>query len=147
WMDGLVETACEDPASTAAAGPLSNYAAGAQHIAVDYTDLSGLARFSDNHRQHSDAGSRAGDRLRSFCMLMNRTAIEKVGLLDERFGIGLFDDDDWCARARRAGLRLLIAPQVFVHHFGGRTFKTLGIDLPAQLERSRQLFREKWGPA
>src|SRR5262245_45175135 len=63
WMDGLVETACEDPASTAAAGPLSNYAAGAQHIAVDYTDLSGLARFSDNHRQHSDAGSRAVDRL------------------------------------------------------------------------------------
>src|SRR5262249_59769660 len=48
-------------------------------------------------------------------------------------------------RARQAGLRLRIAPDVFIHHEGGRTFRSLGLDAPALLEQGFQKFREKWG--
>ncbi len=51
-----------------------------------------------------------------------------IGGLDERFGIGLCDDDDLAERARRAGFELAVARDLFVHHFGSRTFVGNGID-------------------
>ena len=38
-------------------------------------------------------------------------------------GLGFFDDDDLCVRARQAGFQLLVALNVFVHHFGSRMFR------------------------
>nr|WP_212775248.1 hypothetical protein [Polycladomyces abyssicola] len=34
---------------------------------------------------------------------------ERIGLLDERFGVGTYEDDDYCYRARLAGYRCVIA--------------------------------------
>jgi tetratricopeptide (TPR) repeat protein len=71
---------------------------------------------------------------------------ERIGGLDERFGLGFFDDDDLCVRALRAGFRLLVAQDVFVHHFGSRTFTALGVDCDRQLRDNFEQFRAKWGP-
>jgi hypothetical protein len=71
---------------------------------------------------------------------------EKVGGFDERFGLGFFDDDDLCVRALQAGFRLLVAQDVFVHHFGSRTFTALGIDCDQQLRSNFEQFHAKWGP-
>ena len=38
-----------------------------------------------------------------FCLLIRRTVIDRIGVLDERFGIGCFEDDDYCLRAIQAG--------------------------------------------
>ena len=64
--------------------------------------------------------------------------------MDERFGIGNFEDDDYCRRARDAGWQLVVAQDSFIHHFGHRTFDGARIDLNALLDRNRQLFDEKW---
>ena len=67
--------------------------------------------------------------LSGFCLLMKRAVYEAIGGLDERFGIGFFDDDDDLAiRARLAGFELGVAQDLFVHHFGSRTFQGNGID-------------------
>jgi len=46
-----------------------------------------------------------------------RAALEAVGLLDERF-FAYHEEVDWCARARRAGWRVVYAPRAVVHHTG-----------------------------
>ncbi len=81
-----------------------------------------------------------------FCLLVRRAVLEQIGGFDERYGLGFFDDDDLCVRARAAGFRLLVALDVFVHHFGSRTFAGLGIDCRQQLHDNFQRSREKWGP-
>ena len=43
------------------------------------------------------------DRLVGFCLLFRRTLMDQIGLLDERFGIGCYEDDDFCRRALDAG--------------------------------------------
>ena len=62
-------------------------------------------------------------KLSGFCLLMKRVVYDMIGGLDERFGIGFFDDDDLAERARRAGFLLAVANDLFVHHFGSRTFQ------------------------
>jgi GT2 family glycosyltransferase len=59
---------------------------------------------------------------------MKRAVYQKIGGLDERFGLGFFDDDDLAERARRAGFDLAAAEDLFVQHFGSRTFQGNGVD-------------------
>ena len=76
---------------------------------------------------------------------MKRAVYEAVGGLDEQFGLGLFDDDDLAERARRAGFELAVAHDLFVHHFGSRTFAGAGIDAEKLLAENSDGFSRKWG--
>jgi hypothetical protein len=40
---------------------------------------------------------------------------------------------------------LLVAEDVFVHHFGNRTFRGLGIDCKKLLVGNFERFKNKWG--
>jgi tetratricopeptide (TPR) repeat protein/GT2 family glycosyltransferase len=64
--------------------------------------------------------------------------------LDERFGSGNFEDDDFCIRARLAGFHIRIAQDAFVHHTGSQTFKGAKIDYRQAMLRNWDLFRAKW---
>src|SRR5262249_6546699 len=46
-----------------------------------------------------------------------------------------------------AGYQLIVAQEVFIHHFGNRTFAGLGIDAVRQLQDNFAQFKEKWGEA
>ena len=48
--------------------------------------------------------ARASTGWSGFCLLIRREVIDAIGLLDEQFGIGCFEDDDYCLRANRGGL-------------------------------------------
>jgi GT2 family glycosyltransferase len=60
------------------------------------------------------------------CCLMARTlAIREIGLMDARFFL-LFEEADWCVRARKAGWRVMYVPQARIWHavsqsFGGQS--------------------------
>src|SRR5262249_31586562 len=62
----------------------------------------------------------------------------------ERFGLGCFEDDDYCRRARAAGYRAVIARDAFVHHFGGRTVVGSGVDFAGLMRANEQLYQAKW---
>jgi GT2 family glycosyltransferase len=48
-------------------------------------------------------------------ILVKRSVIERVGALDERFFV-YFEEAEWCARARRAGFRVVFVPQARMWH-------------------------------
>ena len=94
----------------------------------------------------STAGSgSAAAKLSGFCLLIKRGVYEAIGGLDERFGLGFFDDDDLAVRARRAGFELAVAHDLFVHHFGSRTFAGNGIDAGRLLEDNAAAVRREVG--
>jgi len=49
------------------------------------------------------------------CMMFMKPVIERVGYLDENFFM-YFEDEDFCRRARAAGLRVVYYPDIFVIH-------------------------------
>lgn len=83
------------------------------------------------------------DRVVFVCAVMRRSLFERLGPLDERYGLGNWEDTDYCYRVRQAGGRILIDPYVFVRHVGHQTMATLP-DFGGLLEHNRRLFMEKW---
>lgn len=144
WLDRL--TACAESADDVGmVGPYSNYVVGDQLLKVPYTETSQLPAFAARLAWRNRGRAVETMRLIGFCLLIKRSALERVGLLDEAFGIGTFEDDDLSMRMRMAGYRLLIAEDAFVHHFGSRTFIGQGVDTEGLLEGNFERFRTKWG--
>jgi len=102
-------------------------------------------------------GSRFGDHVRPldptkgmlafFCALIRREVIEKVGFLDERYGVGFGDDDDYCEAARRAGFTLYFAMGAYCWHKHRTTFRELYSEQEIQVRQSEAMvvLGEKWG--
>jgi GT2 family glycosyltransferase/tetratricopeptide (TPR) repeat protein len=145
WLSRLVGCVLHAWPRVGMVGPVSNYAPPPQHVAVDYHDLAGLDPFAARHGHEFAGQAVAVERLTGFCLLVRREVIECVGGFDEDYGLGFFEDDDLCVRAREAGFGLLVAQDVFIHHFGSRTIAGLKIDSRQQLEKNFERFRAKWG--
>jgi GT2 family glycosyltransferase/tetratricopeptide (TPR) repeat protein len=145
WLDGLIGWATHEWPSVGLVGPVTNRSRPPQEIPVDYTSLTSLPAFAA-HRQREYAGKALKvERLTGFCLLARRDVLRQVGGHDEGYGIGFFEDDDLSVRVRQAGYQLLVAQDVFVHHFGNRTFQALGLDTAKLLTDNFQRFQDKWG--
>lgn len=77
------------------------------------------------------------------CLLIRRSDLEAVGLLDERFF--LYNEDvDLCASVRAGGRRVMFAADVEIEHLRGRSASAT---TPAAYRRSQLAFYEKHHPA
>jgi glycosyltransferase involved in cell wall biosynthesis len=125
-------------------GPMSNYATPPQLVEnVPYRDIGEMHRFADRWRNEHRGQWFSVPKLSGFCLLMKRAVYDAIGGLDERFGLGFFDDDDLAERARRAGFELAVAHDLFVHHFGSRTFAGNGVDAEKLLDENAGRFAAK----
>jgi O-antigen biosynthesis protein len=125
---------------------MSNYAAPPQLVEnVPYRDIGEMHRFAGKRRDQHRGQWFTVPKLSGFCLLMKRAVYEAIGGLDERIGLGFFDDDDLAERARRAWFELAVAHDLFVHHFGSRTFAGNGIDAQKLLDENAGRFAAKWG--
>jgi O-antigen biosynthesis protein len=62
------------------------------------------------------------ERLGGFCLMLKREVLNRIGSLDQWSDLGLFDTDILSAKAREAGYTLAVCRDLFIHHFGTRTF-------------------------
>ena len=81
--------------------------------------LSGWSAFSGFEMRHWNYEDQREVEVLSGCFwLARKTAVEKVGGLDERFFF-YAEDVDWCKRLKAAGWKALFVPQATATHFGG----------------------------
>lgn len=80
-----------------------------------------------------------------FCVMIRRKVYEKVGELDEVYGLGFFEDDDYCRRVEQAGWQLACADDVFVYHQLSASFEKMGKERKALFDKNRQIYESKWG--
>ncbi len=80
------------------------------------------------------------------CFMVRRRVFETIGLFDENFRIGQFEDADFFRRAEKAGFRMGTTGRSFIHHFGSVTQDSLRrgkVVKPYEAE-NRAYYRKKW---
>src|SRR6266581_2364845 len=137
WLDALTALALYSEGH-GMVGPMSNYAAPPQLVeTVPYrvgprkgarpgeplVDVEAVQSFArDLHGQNKGKWMQV-ERLGGFCLLIRRAVLDRVNpSLPEWTDLSLFDTDILSARARQEGFTLACSRDVFVHHFGTRTF-------------------------
>jgi GT2 family glycosyltransferase/glycosyltransferase involved in cell wall biosynthesis len=82
-----------------------------------------------------------------FCVMMPRSTYERCGPISEDYGVGFYEDDDYCRLVESVGLRVACAEDVFVHHYLSASFNKLGEERKlALLATNRAVYEAKWGP-
>jgi hypothetical protein len=126
--------------------PRSNKIAGDQVTAdAVYENIEQMHAYARKRRERFAGEGYSTDRAIGLCLCIDRRVIEEVGGIDERFGVGNFEDDDFCMRVRAAGYGIFVCDDVFIHHFGSQTFAANNVDWTGTMRENWKKFATKWG--
>jgi GT2 family glycosyltransferase len=110
-----------------AVGPLSDYVAGLQqfhsYLREPRVEAWNLADLANRLEEWNRGKSVETKLLIGFCLMLKRSVIDLVGMLDEELFLGN-DDLEYSLRLRRHGLTLRVATDTFVHHRGQASFRS-----------------------
>jgi GT2 family glycosyltransferase len=128
-----------------AVGAITNSCSNNQAIPVRYNNIKEMIDFAKVNNISNPSKWEERLRLVGFCMLIKNEVVEKVGLLDEIFTPGNFEDDDYSFRIRKAGYKLMLCKDSFIHHYGSASFAKEANKFKDLLSINREKFMKKWG--
>ena len=128
-------------------GCMSNNASGFQQVEYsEYNNLDEMYLFANKYCNNNKYKIINFPRVAFFFTLIKKEVIAKIGGLDERFNPGNFEDDDFCLRSNIVGYKTIIAGDVFIHHYGSKSFREEGFNKYKKLlEINEDKFIDKWG--
>lgn len=86
------------------------------------------------------------DHCSGYCMLVRGKLFRQLGLLDEIFDGGYFEDVDFSRRAQAAGYRCAQCDDAFVFHLGSQSFKKVPEEGKRRMhDRNRDICWQRWG--
>jgi len=144
WIGRLIRHFERDP-SVGLLCPVTNFAGNEVKINVNYTSRREMDQFA-----RYLAAERAGENIEIpvaplYCAMMSHSLWNRIGGMDTRYEIGMFEDDDLSLRVREAGLKICAAEDCFIHHFGQGAFSKLDGEAYNRIfEANRRKFEEKW---
>lgn len=154
----LMRGALEAQSEVGAVGPKLLYPhGGLQHSAFTFPTLTMVfLDFFPLHHQLLDSGLNGRyprrwyegrdpfpiDHPLGAALMVKRSVVEEVGLLDERFYM-YCEEVDWCMRIKKAGWTILCVPQAEVVHHVAQSTRQLEARMYVELHRSRYRLYEK----
>lgn len=79
-----------------------------------------------------------------FCFIFQKRVFNKIGVFDhKRYGIACHEDIDLVWRAAKAGFKSIWSKGSYVHHFGNRTTREMGLDPKEIRLKNRVIFNER----
>ncbi|MBU3143471.1 glycosyltransferase [Clostridium sp. CF012] len=146
WLSGLTKHFEKDE-KLGILGPVTNSIGNEAKIDVSYVEISDMEHFAYEYTtKHMGETYAQIDVLAMFCLIISRPAFNKIGNLEELYGIGMFEDDDYSYRTKSLGYEIKCAEDVFIHHYGNVSFKKLEDKTYMDIfNKNKKLFEERWG--
>ncbi len=127
-------------------GAISNYVSGPQFDEnAKYSSPKEMFDYAEQIAKEHSGELLEFPRVAFLFTLIKKSVIEKIGGLDERFSPGNFEDDDFCLRAQLEGYKTVIAKDVFIHHYGSKSFKQSNEEYDKIIQTNLKKFVAKWG--
>jgi hypothetical protein len=102
---------------------LTFFAQSAPQLGGSLVDSAAVDRFAGEFRTEKKGNWMYAERLGGFCLLIKREVLDKIGnALDEWTDLSLFDTDILSSKAKQAGYSMAVCRDLYIHHFGTRTF-------------------------
>lgn len=128
-------------------GPVTNNIGNEAKIDIHYGSMEEMAVACREHTTRHLGECTRIPVLAFFCVMIRRDLYLRLGGLDEGYGRGFFEDDDFCMRLRQEGLDVACAEDVFVHHHLSASFDRVPSQERKELfERNKARYEERWGP-
>ncbi|MHC1682476.1 MAG: glycosyltransferase [Clostridiaceae bacterium] len=143
WLENLT-TCLYSSKEIGAVGPVTNSSAYFQAIETKYNSIEEMQLFAREFNKINKDKYEERLKLIGFCMLIKKEVIDKVGFLDEIFTPGNYEDDDYSIRIKKAGYKLILCKNTFIHHYGGASF-SITSEFKELLEKNEKKFLNKWG--
>lgn len=143
WLENLV--ACmESDEKIGMVVPVCGASSNNQQIMLHYDSMEEMQRAAEGYNVGNPNLWEERIKLVTYTCLF-RTELQKaIGGFDEAYNPGAYDDDDISFRIRRAGYRLILAKDTYVHHFGSVTFNA-EYSKNNLAQRNLSLFYSKFG--
>ena len=145
WITNLVKHLDKNP-NLGMVCPVTNSIGNEAKINVNYRNLEQMEEFANSYtRDHFNQLYEDINVLALFCVAIKREVIERIGCLDESFGLGMFEDDDYSYRLKEEGYKIACAEDVFIHHYGGASFKKMqDKEYEKLFNKNKIIFENKW---
>ena len=145
WVRDLIRPMQLDP-QIGLTGPLTNDIGNEQRVKIAYGTMQEMQQAARRFVRGRLRRTLEVGNLAFFCVAIRRGVLDEIGLLDEVYGLGYYEDDDYCRRVAQANYKVVIVDDVFVHHAHSVSFDQLGEERLEQMARNRVIFEERWGP-
>jgi len=127
-------------------GPVTNNIGNEAKISIEYDSMASMTQ-----QARAYTLSHMGEKIfiktvAFFCVMLPRSTFDEVGTMDEKFGRGFFEDDDYCRRIEKINKKVACADDVFIHHHLSASFNKLGAEVKQKLfEENKKYYELKWG--
>lgn len=140
WLRmGLYEN-CKVGATGSISSRIGNY----QQIREQFGTLGEYEQYAKKVNIPMNTPYESRIRLAGFAMMLKRQALDTIGLLDERFSPGNFEDDDLSMRLLLNDYKLLLCKNSFIFHFSAKSFGKNLDNYYRILEENGKKFQKKW---
>ena len=146
WMTGLTGHLRRNP-DLGLLGPVTNNIGNEAKLDIEYDDSEEMLEKAYAYTSTHVRELLYVNNVAFFCAVIPRRVYDQVGPMDENFGRGFFEDDDYSMRVREAGYKIAIADDVFVHHHLSASFSQLPSEEKQKLfDNGKKVYEAKWGP-
>lgn len=144
WLYRLIEPLRKD-AKLGMVAPVTNHSGNETRIDSSYRGPGEMEAFMEERARMFRGQQRELTMAPLLCVALRRDLWNEIGELDERFGVGMFEDDDYSRRVCNAGYRIVTAEDCFIHHFGSGSFSQLQPEQSLEIfAANRRLYEKKW---
>lgn len=143
WLDRLIEELDHYDI----VGPVTNFVTKMQKVRIGvYDNKESLYRKAKEWSQEHKGETIEVNWIIGFAMVFKKSLWDVVGPFDaDLFKIGNYEDIDFCFNAKRLGFRIAIVKDVYLHHYGSKTFGLIKTSYNKLLYENQQKLLKKWG--
>ncbi|MEC6798284.1 glycosyltransferase [Photobacterium sp. S4TG1] len=145
WLSGIVE-AFNSNNNLGLCCPITNNIGNEAKLNIEYDSFNNMNIFASNLCANNIGNLYSVNNIAFFCAAFTRDVYKTVGPMCEEYGLGFFEDDDYCARVRELGFDISIVDYSFVHHHLSASFNKLKDNKKELLMlENKAIFESKWG--